>query len=113
MYTACLYSCYYYLLANLAVKVSSEKVDDGHSSVTSVDHKLPSTHTENDFNSQITKLKAMPIKPLSLIDPLKADSDEHIVHSSLSSSKSSTGSVSCVCVCVCVARTCVLCAYCV
>ena len=64
--------------------MNSEEVDCGHSTelkVTPADHKLPTTaHAGEDFN---TKLKATPIKPLSLADPLKANSDDHAVHSNV------------------------------
>ena len=68
----------------LAGKVNSEEVDYGHSSelkVIPVDHKPPTTHAEKDFDSQDAKLKATPMKPLSLPDPLKSDSDNHDVRS--------------------------------
>lgn len=67
-----------------------EEVDHGDSSdlkVTPVDHKQPIARAEKDFNSQNTRLKATPIKPLSLADPIKANSDDHAVHSSIPSSE--------------------------
>ena len=69
--------------------MNSEEVDYGHSSelkVTPAD-KLPTTNAKKDFNSHNTKLKATPIKPLSLANPLKANSDDHAVPSNVPSSE--------------------------
>ena len=101
-YTSCSYICDSVCHARMhthvqlklyivAEKVNSDEVVDyGHSSelkVTPVDHRLPTTHAEKDINSHNAKLKATPIKPLSLADPLRANSDDDAVHSNVSSSE--------------------------